>query len=95
MGCPCRGLMPSSPEGPCKQQGAHGGKSEDEASEQMPDLRDRERWQVLRRVWWWRAPQAASTAATGLVSFGLPAATRTNSARSRARKASAAMHSVM
>ena len=95
MGDPCGGLVPSSPEGPCEQQFAHGGDGEDEAGEQVSDLGDRERWQLLRPLSRWASLQAASATVSGLLSFGLPAAPRTNSARSRARKASAAMHSVM
>jgi len=95
MGRPCGGLMSSSPEGPCKQHRAHGGEGKNETGEQVPDLWDGERQHVLGQLSGRTSLQAASTTASGLVSFGLPVATRNNSARSRARKASAAMHSVM
>ena len=72
----------------------YGGDGQHAVGEQVPDLGRGQRRQTVRRSPG-RAPSQAATAASGLLSFGLPAAARTSSARSRARKASAAMHSVM
>jgi hypothetical protein len=87
VGLCCGELMSPSPEGPSHDGSAREWRSEQQACEQVSDLRDG--WQECGHS------RQAAIMDGGLVSFGLLQVERRRSAASLARKAPAAMHKLI